>query len=107
MASPRKKRKYSSRNHLRNDSDKILGEFVSGARNGQSTDFFCTMCERDVSMISRGLVRSLSDDWLWVRFLDFYEDLWDRKGRLHHVPKTHGVRIFVIFKTYRPRRRGC
>ena len=63
---PKKKKKYSSRNHLRKDmvaGNEILSEFVSGSKNGQSTYFFCTMCERDVSMVSRGasvLVRHFS-----------------------------------------------
>ena len=58
VTTPKKKRKYSSRNHLRKDmvpGNDILSEFVSGSKNGKSTSFFCTMCERDVSIESRGL----------------------------------------------------
>ena len=71
--SPRKKKKYSSRNHLRKDmvaGDEILSEFVSGSKNGLTTYFFCTMCERDVSMISRGaseLVRHFTSERHWER----------------------------------------
>ena len=71
--SPKKKKKYSSRSHLRMDmvaGNEILSEFVSGSKNGQSTYFFCTMCERDVSMVSRGaseLVRHFSSECHWER----------------------------------------
>ena len=71
--SPKKKKNYSSRNYLRKDmvaGNEILGEFVSGSKNGLSTYFFCTMCERDVSMVSRGaneLVRHFTSDRHWQR----------------------------------------
>ena len=50
--------------------NEILSEFVSGSKNGQSTYFFCTLCERDVSMVSRGageLVRHFGSDRHWER----------------------------------------
>ena len=71
--SPKKKKKYSSRNHLRKDMvavNEILSEFVSASKNGLSTYFFCTMCERDVSMVSRGaseLVRQFTSNRHWER----------------------------------------
>ena len=54
------------------------------------------------------LVRPLSGDRLWVRFLDFFTgNNGIGKDSCHHVTNTHGVRIFVVFKTYRPRRCVC
>ena len=50
--------------------DGILSEFVSGSKNGQSTCFLCTMCKRDVSMVSRGAVklgRHFGSDRHWER----------------------------------------
>ena len=48
----------------------ILSKFVSGSKNGKSTSFFCTMCERDVSIESRGLGeinRHFASDRHWER----------------------------------------
>ena len=52
-----RKRVYSPRNHLRRDmvvGNPIYELFVSGSSTGSSKLFHCMICQRDVSMESRG-----------------------------------------------------
>ena len=50
-ASRKRKRVYSSRHQLRRDMGAGL---VSGSSTGYDKDFHCMICQRDVSMESRG-----------------------------------------------------
>ena len=56
-ASRSRKRKYSPRNRLRRDmvtGNPIFELFVSGSNTGSDKTFHCMLCQRDVSMESRG-----------------------------------------------------
>ena len=70
QASPsrRRTRTMSSRNRLRRSMVKdhpVFGLFVSGSCSGVESAFFCTLCERDVSIAAKGvreIVRHFSSD---------------------------------------------
>ena len=77
----RRTRTYSARNRLRRDMVKghpVFELFVTGSSTGVATSFYCTICERDVSMESRG-VGELARHFLGVRH-------WNRDitYRVHH-----------------------
>ena len=62
-------RSYSSRNRLRRDMLKghpVSELFVTGSSTGVATSFHCTICERDVSMETRG-VGELGRQFMGVR----------------------------------------
>ena len=49
---------------------RLFVRICSGSKNGKSTSFFCTMCERDVSIESRGsgeINRHFASDRHWER----------------------------------------
>ena len=57
-ASRGRKRVYSSQNRLRRDmvaGHPIFELFVSGSSSGSDRGFHCMICQRDVSLESRGL----------------------------------------------------
>ena len=79
--SRRRTRTYSARNRLRRDMVKghpVFELFVTGSSTGVATAFYCTICERDVSMETRG-VGELSRHFLGVRHWNL-----DITYRVHH-----------------------
>ena len=100
ISPPAKKAKvYSSLNHLRRDmlcGEEVYSEFVTGSKCGSASMFFCRMCDRDVSMASRGkreFKRHFMSDHHWER---------DVKYRVHrNLPVFNKLRESIVLSADR------
>ena len=100
ISPPGKKAKvYSSLNHLRRDmlcGEEIYSEFVTGSKCGSASMFFCRMCDRDVSMASRGkgeFKRHFMSDHHWERDVTY---------RVHRsLPVFNKLRESIVLSTAR------
>ena len=76
-SSRRRTHVYSSRNRLRRNmvaNHPVFELFVSGSSTGVDTAFYCTICQRDVSIESKGfreVTRHFSSDSHWQRDISY------------------------------------